>query len=306
MSKERKFFNYSNWVFWVTLGVIIILSLPHYKDVFFNEKAIYSWLLGFDKSKLDSIRLNNEKKIINDIRVVKWSWKDYKNNQHSIKFNVNISDILSANDYRKNYGFFFSIKSLYMDFIDASQAPLDSMLAAMQNDLRDKKISRIDVLNYVVSAIQTPAYTLINGPSKFTTEQCPCSKFGIEWLNDCNPRPDGKGCCNNVSPFGVFTPAEFIAKKTGDCDTKSLIAYALLKKLGFDAALIAGNVKSSKGYSKHAMLAIANVQPVIQAKYVTYAGFIYYPWEVTGFDRYNQLGNMNMWDSWEDWEVICN
>ena len=59
MSKERKFFNYSNWVFWVTLGVIIMLSLPHYKDVFFNEKAIYSWLLGFDKSKLDSIRLNN-------------------------------------------------------------------------------------------------------------------------------------------------------------------------------------------------------------------------------------------------------
>ena len=306
MSKEKKFFNYSNWVFWVTLGMIVILSFPHFKDIFFNEKAVDNWLLGFEKSKIDSIKLNNKTKNLNDIRVIKWNWKDYKNNQYSIKFNVNISDILSANEYRKKYGTFFSEKSLYMDFIEASQDPLDSMLVAMQNDLRDKKISGIDVLNYVVSAIQTPAYTLINGPSRYNTEQCPCSKFGIEWLNDCSPRPDGKGCCNNVAPFGVFTPAEFIAKKTGDCDTKSLIAYALLKKLGFDAALIVGNVKSSQGFSKHAMLAIANVRPVIQTKYLSYDGFVYYPWEVTGFNRYNQLGNMSMWDSWEDWEVICN
>ena len=28
------------------------------------------------------------------------------------------------------------------------------------------------------------------------------------------------GCCNDVDPFGVYSPFEFAYKKTGDCDTK--------------------------------------------------------------------------------------
>lgn len=306
MSKEKKFFNYSNWVFWITLSLIIILSLPDFKNIFFNEKAIDNWLSVFEKPKIDSIRLNQKSKFSNHLRVITWNWKDFDKKQHSIKFNVQLSEIISANEFRKDYSVFVSEKSLYMDFIEASQGPLDSMLTAMRSDMNLKNISGMEVLNYVVTAIQTPPYTLINGPNKYISEQCPCSKYGIEWLDDCKPRADGKGCCNNVAPFGVFTPAEFIAKKTGDCDTKSLIAYALLKKLGFDAALIVGNVKSNKGYSKHAMLAIANVRPAIQTNYVEYDGLIYYPWEVTEFDQYNKLGNMSMWENWDDWEVICN
>jgi hypothetical protein len=158
----------------------------------------------------------------------------------------------------------------------------------------------------VVTAIQTPPYTLINGPSEFDSDQCPCNQYGTNWLNDCHPRPDGKGCCNNVAPYAVFTPAEFIVKKTGDCDTKSLIAYALLKKMGYDAALIVGNVKSGGTIGKHAMLAIANFKPAIQTSYLEYNGLIYYPWEVTGFDSGNLLGNMSMWENWSDWEIICN
>ncbi len=306
MNRGKKLFNLSNWLFWITLTVIFLLTLPFFKSMFFNENAVNDWLVFYEKNKTDSLQLLKKEKRNIQTRVIYWNWKDYNNNQYSIKFTVPVADLLEANKFRREYSSFYSERTLYMDFIAASQGPIDSMAAAMRTDIANRKINGIDILNYVVTAIQTPPYTLINGPSESGSEQCPCREFGMNWLNDCHPRPDGKGCCNNVAPFAVFTPAEFILKKTGDCDTKSLLAYALLKKMGYDAALIVGNVKSDGGIGKHAMLAIANFKPMIQTSYLEYNGLIYYPWEVTGFDPANQLGNMSMWENWSDWEIICN
>ncbi len=283
--------------------MIFLLALPLFKNIFFNENAVNNWLVFYDKNKTDSLQLLKKEKINVQKRVINWNWKDYNNKQYSINFTVPVSDLLAANKFRREYSSNNSERTLYMDFIAASQGPIDSMAAAMRSDIARKKINGIHILNYVVTAIQTPPYTLINGPG---SEQCPCSQFGINFLNDCNPRPDGKGCCNNVAPFAVFTPAEFILKKTGDCDTKSLLAYALLKKMGYDAAVIVGNVRSDGRIGKHAMLAIANFKPAIQTSYLEYSGLIYYPWEVTGFNPANQLGNMSMWENWSDWEVIFN
>jgi hypothetical protein len=306
MNKGKKLFNFSNWLFWITLTIILLLALPFFKSIFFNENAVKEWLVIYDKNKTDSLQLLKKEKIKVQTRVINWNWKDYNNKQYSIKFTVSVSDILAANKFRREYSSFNSQRTLYMDFISASMGPLDSMAKAMRIDIARKNISGLDVLNYVVTAIQTPPYTLINGPSESDPDQCPCNQFGTNWLNDCNPRPDGKGCCNNVAPYAVFTPAEFIMKKAGDCDTKSLIAYALLKKMGYDAALIVGNVQLGGSISGHAMLAVANIKPVIPTRYLEYNGLIYFPWEVTGFYPMNQLGNMSMWESWTDWEVICN
>jgi hypothetical protein len=152
-----------------------------------------------------------------------------------------------------------------------------------------KQISGFDMLNYVVTAIQTPRYTSIEYVDK-------CE------YKDCRPRADGRGCCENIYPFGLFTPAEFILQKTGDCDTKSLVAYALLKKLGFNAAMLIGDTESGV----HAMLGLTNVVPSIPSKHVQYNGRIYYPWEVTNKRDGYQLGNMMMWRGWLNWNVVCN
>ena len=306
MSRKKKLFNISNWLFWIILALIFLLALPLFNSILFNENAVKDWLVFYDNSKTDSLQLLKKEKTNVQTREINWDWKDYKNNHYSIKFTVSVSDLLSANKFRREYSSINSERTLYMDFISASMGPIDSMANAMSIDIARKKITGINVLNYVVTAIQTPPYTLINGPSEFDPDQCPCNQFGKNWLNDCNPRPDGKGCCNNVAPYAVFTPAEFILKKAGDCDTKSLIAYALLKKMGYNAAIIVGNVKSDGGISKHAMLAIANMTPVIYTRHLEYNGLIYYPWEVTGFYPMNQFGNMSMWENWSDWEVICN
>jgi hypothetical protein len=123
------------------------------------------------------------------------------------------------------------------------------------------------------------------------------------WSDECKPLLNGTGCCNNIKPFGIFSPTEFIFKKTGDCDTKALIAYGLLKRMGYDAAVLVGDVAGGG----HAMLGLANVKPIIPTKIVNFRGRAYYPWEVTSFDGSCKLGNMSMWEpNWHNWEVVCN
>jgi hypothetical protein len=36
----------------------------------------------------------------------------------------------------------------------------------------------------------------------------------------------------------VYSPVEFAVQQTADCDTRSLFAYTILKRLGFDVAIM--------------------------------------------------------------------
>jgi hypothetical protein len=63
-----------------------------------------------------------------------------------------------------------------------------------------------------------------------------------------------------------------MARNYGDCDTKSILAYIILEKLGFDVAIMA-----SEEYS-HAMLGVATTAT---GKYLTMGGKKYYFLEMT-------------------------
>ncbi len=72
--------------------------------------------------------------------------------------------------------------------------------------------------------------------------------------------------------IGIFPPTITLAKEFGDCDTKSILAYVILEKLGFDVAIM-----GSEEYS-HAMLGVATSAT---GKYLTLGGKRYYFLEMT-------------------------
>jgi hypothetical protein len=305
MRRDKQFFNINNWMFWIILSVILFLALPFFKNGFYDEERTQEWVKLFEKRKIDSTQRpkkdsslikNDSTAIAKDEKKIIWSWRDYNGNSYEISFFVPNAQFVSATGKRVNYQYSGEAK-LYYDFIQFSDVAIDSMVTAMQKDMKEKSIVGMDQLHYVVTAIQTPEYTKITRGN-----ECPCFDMGQNWVNDCNARDDGKGCCNNVIPIGVYSPAEFIEKKTGDCDTKALIAYAILKKLNFDAALILGDVEGGR----HAMLAVANVIPVVRDHAVKHNGILYFPWEVTSFDSRCQLGSTSMWRIWKNWEVCCD
>jgi hypothetical protein len=320
-------------VFWIILALILLL--PFFEGIFFSVETTEDWLKSFDeeqfidedsivwkmekiviedsllfkeenRNKKDSIvlkKVKNDNDSINSIEEdieklpkydINWVWSDYDGFNHQISFKVLKRDVYKAINYRENYSYGLAYSIIYPNFVKISNPVIDSMVKAMKMDMDKKQIRGNDMLNYVVTAIQTPRYTLLYDKCEYM--------FGIDFINDCRPRADGRGCCENIYPFGLFTPAEFILQKTGDCDTKSLVAYALLKKLGFNAAMLVGDTERGP----HAMLGLTNVVPSIPSKYVLYKGRIYYPWEVTEKWDGFQLGNMKMWRGWLNWNVVCN
>ncbi|MCE2712684.1 MAG: hypothetical protein LW688_09110 [Cryomorphaceae bacterium] len=294
---KNSILNRGNIFFIVLLGIILILLLPYFKNAFYNEDKTLAWLEKFKRPEIDTTQVLADTSQNSELTKISWSWNDFSGRKHKIQFNVPTEEYDLAKNHRETMSMLW-LSELYYDLLDASKVALDSMATAMKKDISKKHLKGIQALNYVVNAIQFPTYTKITDEN-----ECPCYDMGRWWSNRCEPLTNGTGCCNEVKPLGVFSPTEFIFNKTGDCDTKSLIAYSLLKRLGYDAALLIGDVQGGS----HAMLGLSNVNPVIPTKSINYRGKIYYPWEVTSFNSDCKLGNMSMWGpGWRNRDVICN
>jgi hypothetical protein len=72
--------------------------------------------------------------------------------------------------------------------------------------------------------------------------------------------------------WGIYTPLEIIESKTGDCDSRSVLLYLLLKDFGYDVSIFYSD------YYQHAMLGIANVG---YGDYLKYGGTKYFFVETT-------------------------
>jgi hypothetical protein len=103
---------------------------------------------------------------------------------------------------------------------------------------------------------------------------------------------DGKPCLPNI-PGGVQSPYEFLHNLKGDCDTRSLLAFAILKELHISASIWV-----SEAYG-HSILGVG--LPVAGGAYKTVEGMNHYGVELTakGF-RIGMVGpehkNMSNWD----------
>ena len=298
MSKKN-IFNIYNILFWVLLAFIILIGTPVFNSLFKSTDTLKQWLNRFNKTEI--VKKENEIKFDKKNAItIKWQWVDFSNKTQLVSFSIMKQEVDKARNYRINYSsnHIISERSIYLDFVEISKPVIDSFAAALSAGIQTNQYTEnIDKLNYVVSAIQSPPYTKITD-----INECPCYDMGQNWVSDCSPRKDGKGCCNNVIPIGAYTPTEFTYLKTGDCDTKALLAYGILKKMGYDVAVIVGDADGGP----HAMLAVANVRPVIFSKYVKLGSKIYYPWEVTSRNNNSVLGNTSMWNSWKNWSVIIN
>jgi hypothetical protein len=83
-------------------------------------------------------------------------------------------------------------------------------------------------------------------------------------------------------PFGVLPPALVVARRKGDCDSKSLLAHVILHSLGYDTMLL------SSSAHHHSMLGIALPAPGTK---ITYSGRDYAFTEMTA--RGSPIGHIN-------------
>ena len=273
---KRNFFDISNIVFWLLAAIIGFLFLPYFKNYAYKSDRLEEWVKAFDTIQpipiIDTLIEVDTSNNITKYAFKVWDWNDFNGKHHSIKFKYKVGSLASATNNRLSSSIFNSLGEHYKELYTHDTLILVDLIKQMKDSIKDNKLNYMKALEYVCSSIQDIPYTLIlneiNG--------CPCEQPFGSFSANCKVQSDGRGCCDDVMPFGVYSPFEFVYKETGDCDTRALLAFTILKEMGFDVAVMVSDSKS------HSVLGVANIIGGAGNSYGTNLfGKKYYLWELT-------------------------
>lgn len=124
---------------------------------------------------------------------------------------------------------------------------------SLQVIARSKGMSRLELANLLVTFAQ-------DFPYYYILDEEECGENGVT------------GPCLSNARFGLLSPKEVAFAAFGDCDSKALFLFSMLKHLGFKPLIVI-----SREY-QHAMLAV-NLPTT--GSYISYKSERFYFWEVT-------------------------
>ena len=155
------------------------------------------------------------------------SWMEYMNNagfcsSYNVTYqefddaswsrnNMSVASWIDDQDYwRQVYG------KLYLDNKDHLLSLQDSLLGIKaQQNLDREAFARV-----VVAFVQDIPYEYV------LNEECSGSETAP---------------CNGGVLFGIYSPVEFLGRMHGDCDTRTVLLYTLLRNLGYEPLIINSN-----------------------------------------------------------------
>ena len=153
---------------------------------------------------------------------------------------------------------------LYGDFFNQDDKKLDSLVAFFNNERMTRGLNVVETAEMVTTFIQEIPYVLIHDGS--------CAEASSQGGFIQEYHSEGKPCLENVVA-GVQSPYEFIHDLKGDCDTRSLLGYSILTKMG-----IASSVWVSREYG-HSILGVA--VPVNSSNFKKVNGMRHFAVELT-------------------------
>ena len=214
-------------------------------------------------------------------------WRDNYGNSYQARLMVREQDYQELRTYLRSYrpdlqtNFWGKLYN-YMEQQDGPK--LDLLISAFREIGQSQHLSAMDFAEMVVSCIQDIPYSLI-----FQDECLPAYRYEQsirQILEDC---PE---CCLGGQPFGIQNPVSFMANLKGDCDTRTVMIYSILKAFDYDVAIL------NSDFYRHSILGL-NIPA--SGKQKTYNGKRYFVWETTA--RYFKIGqlpysvdDMNYWN----------
>ncbi len=312
MLKNKNYFTNGQYLFWILVLLLFSFIFFHLADKMYSEDGIVEQITDrerppiIDTTSLVEYDTTDNKN--SDLIPFTWNWEDYNGISRSITFKLSKNHLIKSTENRLNLKPEYSMDpwsafpGVYGSMYNCDKKSLKRIVEAFRKEIKSAGISRYqESLDFVVSAIQSLGYTFVCSGE----QESRCGMDGNPPL-DCRPPQKGFfsndfGCCDNVIPLAVYSPFEFAFNRTGDCDTKALFAYTILKEMGYnDVAVLIGNANGGG----HSMLGVKVVNPPYNKLFVThYDGSKYYAWEVTQGE--NKLGQ-NCWNTWNDWRISIN
>jgi hypothetical protein len=293
---------------WVRNISILLFILYHFISLIPEDTKVSSDNLESDLPKLNFTQNENGLE-------QKWEWIDYNYNKYELTFKIPYSDI-EQGEYNRLY----EIRPLPMkpNEIDYSTlirsggiSFMDDLIDQLHSIAFTSHLNNRQLADVIVSMIQNIPYTLVHQMShESILELAKENKidFLITYHNDPNNNPYERewygGCKDSVEPAGVYTPAEFISTMKGDCDTRTLLLYTLMKKMGYDVAILNG--------PGHSMLGCNLVPENPSSYYLENYSSRYYFWETTLFYKQNGVAGPRLGDVLDpnfnvsEWDIVLN
>lgn len=195
------------------------------------------------------------------------NWRDYRNFYYSANLKILYNDYLKSiqNKDRSNAE---SIEWLYVDIFKSDYYDLDKVYQELDFIRKDRSLSRKKFAEIVVAMVQHIPYSYVTGGT--------CRSLALSDNSISYDISRGVKCEGGITG-GIYTPLEFIKKKKGDCDSRTLLIFTILRHFGYDVVILNSNLYA------HSIIGL-NIP--YSGRYKYYKGKRYYTWETTstGFD----------------------
>lgn len=200
------------------------------------------------------------------------AWKDYDSTAYSLTLSVLANDVRNSaltHDNIQLTSMTTTLNPVYEYLENTDQSKMERTYSAFDSIKKANNLSETAFAKMVVSCIQSIPYYLVLDQS--CNADSYYDEFVYRYLQECN-----RDCCIGYEKFGIRSPVEFISDLKGDCDTRALIIYSILKKFNYKVALI------SSEYYKHAMVAVSfENEDRINGLSMNINNRNYYLWETT-------------------------
>lgn len=208
-------------------------------------------------------------------------WSDNKARTYSGTVSVIESDVILSK-LNKKYINPSTWNEFYKNISEYDQLKISSLYKLFDRIYATKVLTRHEFADVIVTFTQNIPYSLL------TMESCYSAYYNNKSVKEMIDQ--GIECFGDVYG-GIFTPTEFISNFSGDCDTRTVFLYTILKRYNYDVVIL------NSDFYAHSII---GVNLPWRGKYKYHLGKRYYTWETTNINW--QLGdipaktsNMDMW-----------
>lgn len=216
-------------------------------------------------------------------------WRDNFGNSYKASFVVREDDYLDNEDLYRDYpipGRADFWGSLYLFLAEHDRPSLDLLVREFGEMGSQLGLTPMEFAEMVVTGIQDIPYSLVFQDDCLPPQAYEASIAKI--LVDC-PQ-----CCIGQVPYGIQSPVSFVGNLKGDCDTRTVLLFTLLRAFGYDVAIL------NSDYYRHSILGL-NLPASGLHKF--HNGKRYYAWETTA--KYFKIGDLPpLVSDMDQWEVV--
>ncbi len=203
-------------------------------------------------------------------------WKDNYGNNYQGDLTIRERDFNRLYQHLNSYSPPSGINfwGVLYDHIDRTDTPsLDLVMKTFEDIHRSRTLNQMEFAEMVISCIQDIPYSYV-----FQEECLPYGAYDEPIKTLLKECPE---CCIGNVKYGIQTPVSFLQNLKGDCDTRTVLIYSVLKHFNYDVAIL------NSDFYRHSII---GVNLPAGGLYKRYYGKKYVVWETTA--KYYTAGQL--------------